>query len=158
MPRLIWVFAGRTTTLLVLSRRGSFIHLFMKTFIFIWFCWYSKGNFPSHDYPYKTHTSCLQWLNTGNLKNFSFLRIQCLWVYLYISRSICHFRKLIAPWENYLLLVYRHWIFHAVIIVKKNGQSLISNAKNVCASITHERSMAFAAEIRCASLVKCLTQ
>ena len=44
MPRLIWVFAGRTVTLLVLSWCGSFIssaYLFVFMFIKVVFCFVS---------------------------------------------------------------------------------------------------------------------
>ena len=37
MPRLIWVFAGRTLTLLVLSCRGSHILLFLVFYVGYWF-------------------------------------------------------------------------------------------------------------------------
>ena len=83
MPRLIWVFAGRTATLLVLSRGGSY--LFVLVFLFALCRIYSFGF---------TLVSCYRDVGFGICVPFDCIDSWLLSFYLYSKRR---FKKIFSP-------------------------------------------------------------
>ena len=68
MPRLIWVFAGRTLTLLVLSRGGSYLHCFSGSRDWLQFQFLPDSNTTYQILLYLWH-DCLQ---VGYIRPFLF--------------------------------------------------------------------------------------
>ena len=69
MPRLIWVFAGRTLTLLVLSQGGSFLLDIFHSCFFSKFWWFlvSKTTFKGFLQNFIAKT-CVPWAHGASLK------------------------------------------------------------------------------------------
>ena len=70
MPRLIWVFAGRTLILLVLSCRGSYVTRFISRMLLcssIWFCLSSPYECYEIPHGYIPRTHIYKFAHEGRL-------------------------------------------------------------------------------------------
>ena len=105
MPRLIWVFAGRTVTFLVLSCRGSYIFTRgVETTTDRWLCFaFSLKRFK------------MQWHEINRydlyLRNRSALVVNC-WVIIHCLEVSCKVDQITSAkreWFIYLQLIDKQW-------------------------------------------------
>ena len=99
MPRLIWVFAGRTVILLVSSNVFLFLFYFFFFFIFFFFfsvTWYSY---------FKTYVKKQIWDNCSGMD------------YRIISDSLKSSLLLVLNWSSRPLDAYLNWSLNLVIIL-----------------------------------------